>query len=160
MSRLSIMVPPLLLLLVGAMVYIVVEKVTAPKSVVITAEPSQPQTASASAKAAPSSAVSETTIEVTSPSQAQLQAWQKAAANKTESWRLTPALVAKRILIDQQLATEAAVANQVERSEGTSVIRVAMSNNEFILTLKQPVTQGEAGIWVVESIVVKPLHNE
>jgi uncharacterized protein (DUF342 family) len=151
MHKLSIFGPPLLLLVIGAAVYIMMVKLTTPQPVVIRSTPQATVAAQAS-----SSAVSQDqiTTQVTVASQEQLTQWQKAADTGAEVWRLDPLSAAKQQSLSYGFKAEDAFSLVQANGQSATVVIAQHDNQRYDITMYQPGLKGSQAVWSIQSIAL------
>lgn len=158
-QKLAIIGPPLVLILIGVAVYIAVVKITTPEVEVITVvnDTSATESADFSANSSPSAQPLTTIqLDIPEPNLEQVENWQKAVDAGSEQWRTDPLEVAQQtagqygFLVNDQLTLVVQDANS--QPSGEAMVLAVTGGKDYIITLHQPGTVGETGVWVITDI--------
>ncbi len=155
-QRLSIVGPPLLLILVGGAVYLTVQYLRQPSIQTIEAVPQQQSSPSASQPESSSSATLTTiTTQVTVYSASQISDIQKGVDGGQDAWYLNPLSAAKELGRDQGFTVNDAFSTiQASSSASPSQIQVKAihQGKAYTITMHQPGINGAKGIWLIKDI--------
>lgn len=158
-QRMIIVGPPLVLLIVGAAVYIIVLKLTQPSSQVIEATPVNESSQSvATSQSSASANLTSVTTTVSQPSDSQISNWQSMADQGKEIWRLDPLQAAKQMGLDYGFVTSdpfSLIESSASANQKTKVIDASHQGKGYTLTMRQPGTEGAKGIWIIDKIEAK-----
>lgn len=139
----SVLAPPLFLLVIGAAAYISVVKITTPEPIVVSGN-GVGQTANPTP----------TTVIATGSALAatdQISTWQRAADDGREVWRTDSLTAAQKLGLSygfdstDDFSLESTDADQ-------AVINAIHEGKKYTLTMYQPEKKGDGGIWVIRSI--------
>jgi hypothetical protein len=157
--------PPLLLVVLGAVIYIAVSKLAEPETRTISAVPSLSESTpsanpSSSESAAPvAQEINPITTTVNMPSSTEIADMQKAADAGEEVWRLDPIEAAERMagtygfIPGDQLTLSSE--NGQSTPSGSATIVAAHGSELYFITMQQPKVKGEKGVWVLSAIEKK-----
>lgn len=137
MQKLSIIGPPILILIIGIAAYITVVKLTTPKPIVVNATPQ-------SNLSTPSASI---TTSISTPSASQIELWQ-ASASAAESWRRDPLEAAKNLSGPYGFSSNDAFSLVA----GTTTVLAEHDDKMYDLAMYQPGQNGPMGIWLIQSI--------
>lgn len=148
MLKLSIIVPPLVLVLIGAAAYIVVVKTTAPQPIVVKGQPQS----SMAAQASSSSQASVISTNVRQPTASQIRNMQQLADSGNEAWRLDPLSAAKYQSLEYGFATDDVFSLSQTNGHNTPTITAHHHSETYLLAMVQPDVKGDKGIWLISTI--------
>lgn len=150
MRNLSIILPALVLLIIGAAAYIIVVKITTPPTILVTAKPGNAvHQASTNAQASSSAEIS---TAVTPPSSDVVKQWQQEADSGAADWRLDPTSTAKELSGDYGFVTSDRFSASTSGQSQSTTVQAQHGGKTYVLTMYQPGQTGAKGVWAIKSI--------
>lgn len=158
----TVLLPPLLLVLVGIVIYSLVNKLLEPDIKTISITPNQniaTESAEPTSNQSTHSAqnINPISTEISKPSQSELKLIQSEVDEGKNEWRKDPLATAEQVagiygfIPGDQLNL---ITNQDSENieEGKATILALHSDQAYILTMIQPLEIGSNGIWILDSI--------
>ncbi len=154
MKGVAIWGPPVVLLLVGTAAYIAVVKLTTPKPITISAQPHIVSPQGSDSAQASTSADAAISTQVSLPDSTEIAAWQAAADDGSEVWRLDVLSAAKHLSKQYGFVDDDAFSMQSSDTTA-STVQAAHGSYLYSIMMYQPGLKGDKGVWSIKSIGIQ-----